>query len=119
MRTALAIKETYHEFDRVDRYLLIWAAWYRHCQPRIGYPGASLGFETGGITCYDDLEHECDEYAGRTVNALIDDLPPAQGCAVRRIYLGEPWRFPRYNMTMMYELARERIERGLNQWGLA
>ena len=106
-------------FDRVEAYLLLWAAWYRACKPRLGYPQASVGIHTGGINCYDDLEHEVDSYAAVTVDKLIDDLVPARRCAVRWAHLGEPWRFPRENEHQLYELACDDLEMGLNRWGLA
>jgi hypothetical protein len=105
--------------NRVENYLILWAAWYRSCKPKLGYPSASIGIETGGINCYDDLEHQVDSYAAVTVDKLIGDLTASKQCAVRWAHLGEPWRFSRQNEQELYDQACEDLEMGLNRWGLA
>lgn len=46
-------------------------------------------------------------------DAIINDLPPAQACAVTHRYLHNVYRFPRDNYPDMLELAKKTIGVGL------
>ena len=78
-----------------------WARWQRHEDygMRLGYPTHSAGFGgRGGIHSFEDLCEEVDGETMRTVDAAINDLPPAQRAAIMRRYgVASVFRFPRYN----------------------
>jgi hypothetical protein len=108
------------ELDRLTDYLTLWAAWVRRWKPSIGYPQRAAGLHTGGsVQSFADLTDQADDYAARTLNGMIESLPPAQQCAIHAIHLGAVWRFPRQNRDELYEQARTTLEAGLIRWGLA
>ncbi len=86
---------------------------------RLGFPHKCSGVTTGGEDRRTDSWLEDEELSLRLRNceamdALIDSLPPAQCCAVRHIYAGDIWRFPRDNMYDLIERAANTLLIGMN-----
>lgn len=114
--------------DRVERYLLLWAAWYRNGKAaRLGYPARSLAFATGGDSQrFDDwaeIEAEkAERTAAKVVDALVEGLSLRESCAVRHTWLDEPWPemlVIRYGpCELSYGTALAELERGINERGL-
>lgn len=48
------------------------------------------------------------------MDALISDLPPAQCCAIRHVYAGDAYRFPRDNVIELVQAAASELLRGMN-----
>lgn len=107
--------------DRVENYLLIWAAWFKHAgRPKLGYPPRAVPFSTGGESSrYDDwasIEEEKDAiWQARTLDALIEGLSRKESKAVRHVHLQER---STAGHEGSYQLALETLERGINARGL-
>lgn len=113
------IAETPKIPERVDYWLNAWASWMRSEPNRLGFPHKCSGVKTGGEDRRTDSWLEDEELSLRLRNceamdALIDSLPPAQCCAVRHIYAGDVWRFPRDNMYDLIERAANTLLIGMN-----
>ena len=108
--------------ERVDYWLTEWARYDRTYQPqaRLGYPRQVKPFVTGGESSrWDDWATDEEKAAWlrncKTLETLIFDLPAAQSCSVRHIYLGEPWRFPRDNCLTLLERAAASLLISMNR----
>jgi len=105
---------------RVDFWLSNWARWMRiKGLSRLGYPGRSEPFIGGGESQRtDDWELDMQDEIWlnncRAMDALIDGLPPSQGCAIHHVYLGASWRFPRGNVVQLVQDAAKALEIGMN-----
>jgi len=86
-----------------------WAKWMRRDDGDLGYPRASAGFASGGISCWDDLVESIDSQKVLSIDAAIDSLPPVQACAIHHCYLTSVYRFGR----MSYAEALDRAHDGL------
>lgn len=104
---------------RVEYWLNEWSHWYAAEPNRLGFPHHVTGVVGGGHSRRGD-EWEDEETRKtwhrncRSMDALIESLPPSQCCAVRHVYLGEPWRFPRENQAALLEAAETALLRGMN-----
>lgn len=115
----LLIAETPKIPERVDYWLTEWARWMYSEPTRLGYPHKSMGIRTGGEDRRTEDWEEDENQAIRLRNceamdALISDLPPAQCCAIRSIYAGDVWRFPRENQFALLERASATLLIGMN-----
>ena len=86
---------------------------------RLGYPHKCTGLKSGGEDRRTDSWLEDEEQTIRIRNceamdALIGDLAPAQCCAIRHIYAGDVWRFPRDNKFELIEKAASTLLIGMN-----
>ena len=107
--------------DRVDYWLNQWARWTRKEPSRLGYPPRTLGLVGGGESRRTD---EWEEDTGiaiwqrncEVMEALIESLPPAQGCAIRHVYSGDEWPkvFRFHNLLKLIELAASKLLIGMN-----
>lgn len=112
--------------DRVDFWLLAWARWMRTKpadEMELGYPSRVKPWIGGGESQRGDDWSQTEEqnilqYNCSTMNALIESLPPAQGCAVQSVYAGDEWRFPRKNRLELLETAAQSLLLGMNKWGI-
>lgn len=105
--------------DRVNYWLTEWARWMRRPEQKLGYPKRTLGLVGGGESQrWDDWawegESEAWERNCRAIDALIQDLPVAQNCAIQHLYLGTVWRFPRDNASELLNRAEAELLRGMN-----
>ena len=85
----------------------------------LGYPAKSKPFIGGGESQRTEAFEESQSQSiwlrnCEVMDALIDSLPPAQCCAVRHIYAGDSWRFPRDNALKLLEKAAETLLLGMN-----
>ena len=103
--------------DRVDYWLLQWGRWCRYTPDKLGYPSKVTGIVSGGVR-NDDWEEETGQSIWRrncaTMDALISGLPPAQCCAVRHVYAGDAFRFPRENVIELIQAASVALLDGMN-----
>ncbi len=110
--------------ERVDHWLLAWAAWMRvrpSDEMELGYPSRVKPWIGGGESQRTDdwEESEAEKirlWCCETMNKLIKDLPLAQQCAIGHIYAGECWRFPRENKFKLLEDASQALLIGMNKW---
>ena len=109
--------------QRVDYWLIQWARWIRQYRPNLGYPTRSPGLITGGESQrWDDYDEDSTRDAWQTnceaLDTLIADLPPSQGAAIRSVYIGEVWRFPRHNMLAQLEHAADSLIQSMDKRGV-
>jgi hypothetical protein len=109
--------------DRVDYWLIQWARYCRHYRPNLGYPSKALGLVSGGESRRgEDVDLDFAEQAQKVncqaLDALVDSLPPSQCAAVRSVYLGEVWRFPRENQIALLQAAAETLIKGMDRRGV-
>lgn len=89
----------------------------------LGYPARINPWIGGGESQRGDDWTETEEqnvwqYCCMTMNKLIEDLPPAQQCAVQSVYSGDAWRFPRENRFELLETASSTLLIGMNAWSV-
>lgn len=115
---------TIHE--RVDFWCSEWARWMRSKpadEMELGFPPRVKPWIGGGES-QRTADHEQTQYEQiwqyncATMDKLIGDLSPAQCCAVRNIYAGDCWRFPRENRLELVEDASQLLLIGMNKWGV-
>jgi hypothetical protein len=104
--------------QRVMYYLSIWVEYMRRPDSSLSYPRASCGMSSGGAHSFDDLAGQADNYAARTMEAIIDDLPIPQKLAVHHFNLGAVWRPNRFNLQDEYGNAIAGIGRAIVRKGL-
>ena len=104
------------EHSIVDYWLTVWARWMRSGSvTQLGYV---VSGGPRGNSSFEDLTRDNDTRCAKIVDALIEDLPPAQSCAVHHVYLGSAWRFPRLNSENLVTDAMKTLQVGLNQRGV-
>lgn len=86
---------------------------------KLGYPSKVCLIVSGGESQRtEDWEEETYEAIWKrncaAMDALISDLPPAQCCAIRHVYAGDVYRFPRENVIELIQKAAERLLKGMN-----
>ena len=96
-----------------------WSNWMRHGTGVKGYPGASVGFTTGGVNCFDDLDDAAANYAARAVDGAIDSLDHVSRTCIGIIWLGHTIRLNRINVEDKAIEAVRIIWRGLQIRGVA
>jgi hypothetical protein len=102
----------------IDELLEMWAAWQERYSLRLGHKTKSVGFSTGGLRCWDDLESAVSDWTCESIDASIHQLStihPSQAAAVLRQYMGTSWRFPRDNFTEMLEAGKRWLETDLER----
>jgi hypothetical protein len=104
--------------QRVMYYLSIWVEYMRRPESSLSYPRASCGMSSGGAHSFDDLAGQADNYAARTMETIIDDLPIPQKLAVHHFNLGAVWRPSRFNLLDEYRNAILGIGRAIVRKGL-
>lgn len=105
--------------ERVEYWLVNWARWCRKSPHKLGYPSKVCLIVSGGESQRtEDWEEETYEAIWKrncaAMDALISDLPPAQCCAIRHVYAGDVYRFPRENVIELIQKAAERLLKGMN-----
>ena len=96
-----------------------WARWNRSYRLTLGYPRHSAGFAGSGIHSFDDMCDEVDLRIRQTIDATINDLPPAQKAAILRCYgISSTFNFPRDKyQTQLFE-AHEHLLQELPRRGV-
>lgn len=108
--------ERFHALDRIEQYLIEWAAWMRQSAEVRGYPRSIPGLQTGGASQhFEDLCEAVDRRVVIATDAAIGDLPPAQSCAIHHAYLAAVWRFPRLDHETLLTQAKAGVAEGLRR----
>jgi hypothetical protein len=95
-----------------------WVEWMRHGHGVKGYPQASVGFSSGGINCFDDMDSAASNYAARAVDGAIDSLDPISRNVIGSIWLGHSLHY-KVNLEESASEAIKVIWRGLQIRGCA
>ena len=104
-------------YRRIDWHMSNWERYMRS----IGLLSLAYSASQGamGSSDFEGMCRDSDQVCARAVDALIQDLRPAQQAAVWVEHgLTTVWRFPRLNRAKLYEEAKEEIERGLKARGV-
>ena len=72
---------------RIIYYLDLWRNYMKSNTHKLGYKTKSSGFNTGGISSFEDLEDDLDFSAAKTIDQVIDDLPLPQKTSIYIILL--------------------------------
>jgi hypothetical protein len=84
-----------------------------------GYEHGAAGCVGGGYCGdFDDMVAAADRRSAAIMDAIVNDLPTAQSCAVHHIWVNSAYRFPRENLMEIYEIACQKILRAMNNKGL-
>lgn len=102
--------------QKIKDALAVWTNWMRYPDNSLGYPRSSVGFMTGGLHSFDDLEKTGDLYTAKSVNAIIKGLPPLQKEAVDHFHLGAKVTHP--SLENDYAHALIGLEIGLRKKGI-
>lgn len=85
-----------------------WALWMRRGgYPELGYPRSSVGFASGGISCWDDLEISVDAIRNHSVEAAVGSLPAINASAIHRRYLGALFRYESQSYAQALDEAHD------------
>lgn len=105
--------------ERLDWHLANWADWMRRGgSADQGMPDRSSGLKTGGGSLdFDEMAQASDALMAAAVNAVIEDLPLHEQCAIEHRYLRSVWRFPRNNLPELIERARRTLRRRIMALG--
>lgn len=105
---------------RIADAMDLWATWQKNGSGdvRIWFPQKSVGFATGGINCWNDVELSTDAWMCEIIDTAVDGLPPAQHAAIHNRYLDAVFRFPRNNYELLLEFAIEEIIRIIRKKGV-
>jgi hypothetical protein len=107
--------ERFHELDRVEQYLVEWAAWMRESAEVRGYPRSIPGLQSGGASQhFDELCEAVDRRVALATDAAVNDLPPVQVCAIHCAYLAAVWRFRR-PLEEILPVAKDGVATGLRK----
>lgn len=105
--------------DRLVVLLSDWADWCGSYRPRLGYPAAAAGLGGAGMCDFESMCEEVDGVMYRSIDAAVDDLPPAQRAALYRHYgLTAVFRFPRNNFQTLLDEAHDALRRALPRRGV-
>jgi len=92
----------------------------RSSQPlrELWYPDTAAGCVGGGYShSFDDMVEDSDKQQAEAVGASIEDLKPAEQCAIYHVHLGAVYRI-RGVMEGVYEQARYTLRVVLPQKGI-
>ena len=103
--------------QRLDFHLGNWARWMRSGEHVQGYKHGAAGCVGGGYSGdFDDMVLAADRRSAAIMDSLIQDLPPAQVCAIHTTWINSVWRFKDYEAT--YQRACDNLLVGMNRKGL-
>lgn len=106
--------------DRMGELLSLWSRWMRSNQPlrELWYPDTATGCVGGGYSHdFDTMVADMDTQHAEAVNAAIQDLGPAEQCAIFNVHLGCVFRM-RGVAEGVYEEARYTLRVVLPQRGI-
>lgn len=98
---------------RISDAMDLWATWQKNgsADVRIWFPQKAVGFATGGVNCWDDVELSTEAWICGEIDSAVNALPPAQHAAIHHRYLDAVFRFPRGNYELLLEFAIQEIIR--------
>ena len=89
--------------QRLGFHLGNWAAWMRSGEHVKGYKHGAAGCVGGGYYGdFEDMVATADRHTAAIMDTLINDLPPAQSCAVHHTWINAVYRF---KSEMAYDTA--------------
>lgn len=112
MMAETALKPTTIRFgtpERVLWHLHNWSSWMSSGRTVDRLPRRSVGIGNSHSSSFEDMAEASDVRCAMITDAIINDLPPAQACAVMRQYLESVYRFPRDNFAQQLEEAKRVI----------
>ena len=98
---------------RIIYYLDLWRNYMKSNTHKLGYKTKSSGFNTGGISSFEDLEDDLDFSAAKTIDQVIDDLPLPQKTSIYIIYLGQKSMMDIKVLEYHYDCALSMLEKKL------
>jgi len=98
---------------RIIYYLDLWRNYMKSNTHKLGYKTKSSGFNTGGISSFEDLEDDLDFSAAKTIDQVIDDLPLPQKTSIYIIYLGQKSMIDIKVLEHHYDIALNMLEKKL------
>lgn len=96
-----------------------WAKWMQHGAVGRGYSTHAVGFASGGINCYDDMQEEAENYAARTVDGAVNSLDHTSRTCIGIVWLGHSIYYRRINVEEKAQEAMRVIWRRLQVFGIA
>ena len=97
-------------FDRLQWHLGNWRDWMKHDDSGLGFPKASLCFQSGGGASADTFEVLCEEVDTKCaleMNALIDSLTFPYKTAINHVWLKVKHHYPTKDLD--YSIALEKL----------
>ena len=102
----------------VDWYLQNWVAW-QHNSIGIDDSTTSQVAENYSSTIdFDEACHRMDKRVGAITDVVINDLEPAEKCAIHHAYLQAVYRFNRETLEMALSRAKLKVQVGLRRKGV-
>lgn len=103
-----------------EQYLDRWARWMRMGGKPVGCPGKASGGLNGYTIHTGDADYEYEECRGAAItNAVINDLPIVEQCALHHAYLDAVYRFTdRLRFEVALERAVSHVSAGLLRKGI-
>jgi hypothetical protein len=96
----------------VEPWLEVWAADQRDPDLRLGAPSRASGCAGGDAGGYRNIaeqwESEIERRAVGLIAAALDDMSPAESCAVHHVHLHTAFRFA-LPAHLLYQVARQKI----------
>lgn len=65
-----------------------WVEWMGVGTVGCGYPHKTAGISSGGINCFDDMDHAAAEYAAKSVDGVYKGLNPIFQLCIGVVWLG-------------------------------
>ena len=98
--------------DDAHNALIVWSAWMRRNDSRLGYPKKASGIWFKAQTDWDDLCGAADESLAMAVDAIVDGMTPYRRYCIAYRYLATSWPKPiRFDPDIYKaELDASRIE---------
>jgi hypothetical protein len=96
-----------------------WAMWMRGGSVGKGYAPGSVGFSSGGITCFDDMDEAAFYVAAQAVDGIVKGFRPQQRDAICVIFLGSRTCYQLPDIDGMVIALLPVIYRGLVARGVA
>ncbi|MDA8092335.1 MAG: hypothetical protein M0T84_00215 [Betaproteobacteria bacterium] len=103
--------------ERLDWHLWNWMEWMHRAPAGMGYKVSAL-MAVSGSRDFDDMVDDCDQRCAEAVDAAISDLAHAEQAAIRHRWLGESWRFPRDNETILLKRGTDKLGEALDARGI-
>lgn len=107
--------------ERVEWQLWNWSRWMDSGKSVDGHASRSSGCSDGGTSKgFDEMVEEEDRRCAKVVDAILDNLPPAQRIAiyVERGIMGKVMRFERVTYDQALKLGKEALGRELSRRGV-
>lgn len=96
-----------------------WAEWMKKGSGVKGYATHSVGFTTGGINCFDDMDSEAASYAARAVDGAVNSLDHVSRTCIGIVWLGHTIYYRRIDVEQKAAEAIRIIWRRLQVFGIA